>query len=373
MNDRHYDVVVIGGGIVGHAVAYGLSQKKISVAICDGGDSDFRASRGNFGLVWVQGKGLTCPPYNELSRLASQQWPDFAQRLQTETGIDCGFRRPGGLNICLSADALAQAEQAMRQLQRGNPSFCYQVWDSATLRRHVPVIAPQVAGAIYSPHDGHANPLLTLRALSHAFIQAGGRYFPNTPVNDIERDGANFRLHTAQGEIRARRIVLAAGLENTRLGMQVGLPIPIEPVRGQVLVTERLAPLIDYPSNMLRQTQEGTVMIGDSHEHVGLNNGTRPDIQRGMAQRALTAFPALANVRIVRTWGALRIMTPDGLPVYDTSDSHPGAFAVTCHSGVTLAALHSTLLPDWILGGKLHHLFEAFNVQRFTLSPSAVS
>ncbi|PWC19578.1 NAD(P)/FAD-dependent oxidoreductase [Brenneria corticis] len=369
---QRYDVVVIGGGIVGHAIAYGLSQKKISVAVCDGGDGDFRASRGNFGLVWVQGKGLTCPPYNELSRLASAQWQDFAHGLQAKTGIDCGFRRPGGLNICLTPDALARAERAMRQLQQGSPRFSYQVWNAATLRQRVPAIAPRVAGAIYSPHDGHANPLLTLRALSQAFVQAGGRYFPAAPVSEIQRDAAGFILHTSRGELRAARVVLAAGLENTRLGAQVGLTIPIEPVRGQVMVTERLAPLIDYPSNMLRQTQEGTVMIGDSHEHVGLNSDTRPEILRGMAQRALTAFPALADARIVRTWGALRIMTPDGLPVYDTSASHPGAFAVTCHSGVTLAALHSTILPGWILGGKLDHLFEAFNVQRFALSPLAV-
>ncbi|RLM23467.1 FAD-dependent oxidoreductase [Brenneria alni] len=371
--NRHYDVVVIGGGIVGHAIAYGLSQKKISVAVCDGGDRDFRASRGNFGLVWVQGKGLTCPSYNALSCLAASQWQDFAQSLQTKTGIDCGFRRPGGLNICLSHDALEQAEQAMRKLRRGNPHFSYQVWRAETLRQHVPAISPQVAGAIYSPHDGHVNPLLTLRALSQAFIQAGGDYFPSSPVSEIQRDATGFILHTSRGEFRAQRIVLAAGLENTRLGLQVGLSIPIEPVRGQVMITERLALLIDYPSNMLRQTQEGTVMIGDSHEHVGMNDGTLPAIQRDMAQRALAAFPSLAEVRIVRAWGALRIMTPDGLPVYDTSGSHPGAFAVTCHSGVTLAALHSNLLPDWVLGGKLHHLFEAFNVQRFTLSPFAVS
>ncbi|MBT9430145.1 FAD-binding oxidoreductase [Candidatus Symbiopectobacterium endolongispinus] len=181
----------------------------------------------------------------------------------------------------------------------------------------------------------------------------------------MESHQGGFTLHTPQGKWHAKRIVLAAGLENARLRAQVDLPIPIEPVRGQVLVTERLAPFLRYPSNLLRQTQEGTVMIGDSQEHVGFNTRTQPEVQQQIAQRAIRAFPCLAHAQIVRTWDALRIMTPNGLPVYDESRRYPGAFAVTCHSGVTLAALHSELLPAWVLGGALPSLFEVFHVQRF--------
>lgn len=362
---QRYDVIVIGGGIVGHAIAYGLQRQRAHTAILDGGDTDFRASRGNFGLIWVQGKGVNCPPYSQLSCLASTRWPDFAQHLRTETGIDCGLSQPGGINFCLTSDALDSAVRNVSKLQQGNPDFRYEVWDNTTLRRHVPEASNQIAGAIYSPHDGHVNPLLTLRALSYAFQQAGGHYFPSNPVSEIESHQDGFTLHTPQGKWHAKRIVLAAGLENARLGAQVDLPIPIEPVRGQVLVTERLAPFLRYPSNLLRQTQEGTVMIGDSQEHVGFNTQTQPEVQQQIAQRAIRAFPCLAHVQIVRTWGALRIMTPDGLPVYDESRRYPGAFAVTCHSGVTLAALHSELLPAWILGGALPSLFEVFHVQRF--------
>lgn len=368
---QRYDVIVIGGGMVGHAIAYGLQRRRVRTAILDGGDSDFRASRGNFGLIWVQGKGGNCPPYSQLSCLSAERWPAFARRLQDDTGIDCGLSQPGGINFCFTPEALESAAQAMQTLQRGNPDFTFQVWDNAALRRRVPQASSQLAGAIYSPHDGHVNPLLTLRALAQAFHQAGGDYFSSQPVSTIDAQRDGFRLHTPQGVWHATRIVLAAGLENARLGAQVDLPIPIEPVRGQVLVTERLAPFLHYPSNLLRQTQEGTVMIGDSHEHVGFNTQTRPDVQQQIARRALQAFPCLADAQIVRTWGALRIMTPDGLPVYDASRSCPGAYAVTCHSGVTLAALHSELLPAWIQGGALPSLFEVFHVERFPVSAAA--
>lgn len=367
------DFAVVGGGIVGQAIAYGLRRRGLPVTLYDGGDGDFRASRGNFGLTWVQGKGEGCPQYSELSRLSSARWQGFADTLQRETGIDCGFRRPGGVNICLTAEALAAARERMAAIYQQNPRLDYQVWDADRLRQRLPTVAAGLAGAIYSPHDGHANPLNTLRALALAFQRAGGNYRPATPVGEIQRAGQGFLLCTGRGEYRAGRVVLAAGLENTRLGAQVGLSIPIEPVRGQILVTERLAPFVSYPTNLVRQTLEGSVLIGDSQEHAGLNTDTRPEVLSHIARRALVAFPLLNQARVVRSWGALRIMTPDGLPVYDASTSHPGAFAVTCHSGVTLAALHSTLVPDWLAGGRLDPLLEVFNVQRFTVPSAAVN
>ena len=82
-------------------------------------------------------------------------------------------------------------------------------------------------------------------------------------------------------------------------------------------------------------------------------------------------FPALADVRVIRAWGALRVMSPDGYPVYARSQTHPGAFLVTCHSGVTLASLHATALIDWIDNTPNTPDLEAFDEHRFTISDAA--
>jgi glycine/D-amino acid oxidase-like deaminating enzyme len=87
-----------------------------------------------------------------------------------------------------------------------------------------------------------------------------------------------------------------------------------------------------------------------------------------IARRAQTAFPLLAQARIVRAWGALRIMTPDGLPVYEESPAHPGAFMAICHSGVTLAAAHADLLAPWMAGGPRPAVLDAFTTARFHAS-----
>ena len=96
------DVIVVGGGLVGTAVAYGLGQLGKNVTVLDEGDDAFRASRGNFGLIGVHGKGRGFPQYARWTRESARQWPALAARLQRETGIDVQARQNGAFNLCFS-------------------------------------------------------------------------------------------------------------------------------------------------------------------------------------------------------------------------------------------------------------------------------
>lgn len=366
MSGRQPDVVVVGGGLVGLAVAYGLVRQKLQVTVCDEGDRAFRASRGNFGLVWVQGKGVDCAPYARLTADSARRWPDYAQQLRRDSGIDPGHVGRGGLSLCLDDDELAQKSAAMAALKSHTPEFDYEVLDAAGVRRFLPSVSPDIAGGIFSPQDGHVDPLRTLHALLAAFVAQGGTYLPRCRVDDIDGQSGNFSLTTSRQTLQAARVVLAAGLGNARLAPLVGLYAPVQPVRGQVMITERVAPFLAYPTTSVRQTSVGSVQIGDSQERVGFDDGTLPETLAAMARRAVALFPLLRSAQVVRTWGALRIMTPDGLPLYQESRSHRGAFVVTCHSGVTLAAAHSELIAPWIAGNDPPTLLETFDAGRFT-------
>jgi glycine/D-amino acid oxidase-like deaminating enzyme len=347
---RHFDIIVAGGGLVGLAIAYGLTREGLRVAVCDEGDRAHRASRGNFGLVWVQGKGADSPAYARLTAESAQLWPAFAERLYGESGIDPALAQPGGFHLCLSADDLAVRAAAMAKLQAHTPEFRYDVLDAREVRRHIPAVAPDFAGAIHSPHDGHVDPLKTLSALLAAFQARGGVYLPRHGVDRIAAENGTFALSPAGGALECGRLVLAAGLGNARLAPQVGLSAPVVPIRGQIMITERLAPFLPYPTTLIRQTGNGTVQIGESQEAAGLDDGTLPEVLAGMARRAIRLFPRLRSARVVRAWGALRIMTPDALPLYEESRRHPGAFVANCHSGVTLAAAHCALVAPWVAG-----------------------
>ena len=141
---------------------------------------------------------------------------------------------------------------------------------------------------------------------------------------------------------------------------------PVRPQRGQVLITEKLPKIINRPSLIARQVDEGGVQIGATNEEVGLDDGvTQPGLS-SLAAEAIAAYPVLARAQLVRSWGALRVLSPDGLPIYQESAEMPGAYLVTCHSGITLAAAHARFLPDWLEGTEATPDLEVFGEARFS-------
>lgn len=362
------DFAILGGGLVGAAIAYGLARQNQKVAILDEDDGGLGASRGNFGLVWVQGKGLGLSAYGGWTRWSADRWPDFAAELQDVTGIDLSYTQPGGLLPALREDTLERMDKDMHRLndQPGFARHNWQVLDHSALRRRVPEIGPQVAGAIYCPQDGVANPLRLWHALHRANRQLGVQYLPGRAIDRVRPlPGGGFRLSAPGRNLEAGKIVLAAGLGNRRLAPMVGLAAPVRPSRGHIIVTERVQPFLKHLFLTIRQTDDGTVMIGDARESVGLDTGLNLGVVSEMARRAQQILPMLGRLNVVRSWAAQRVMTPDGFPIYEQSVSCPGAWLATCHSGVTLAAAHADRLAPMIVGGDCEGLLPPFSVRRF--------
>ncbi len=368
---EHCDTIVVGGGLVGAAIASGLAARGERLALLDGEDRDLRASRGNFGLVWVQGKGADYAPYALLSGHAARLWGEFAARLADDTGIDVALEQTGGYDFCLDeADWDARADEMRRVAAHTDGEFSYEMVAGDELRRRLPRVSGDVLGASFSPHDGHVNPLLLLRALHDRVQRLGGRHVAAATVRAIEARGDAFELDSAAGRFACGRVVVCAGLGTTALARPLGLEIPLRPQRGQLLISERVPRFLPCATLQVRQTADGTLQIGDSHEDAGYDDATTLDVIERLAARALRIFPHLAGVRLQRAWGALRILTPDGTPIYARSATYPGAYAVTCHSGVTLAAWHASEIADWIAGDEPHPLIAAFDAARFDVSPA---
>ncbi|MFP4894320.1 NAD(P)/FAD-dependent oxidoreductase [Paraburkholderia sp. EG304] len=364
------DVLVLGGGLVGSAVAWGLAREGANVTVLDQDDGAFRASRGNFGLVWIQGKGYGLSPYARWSRSSASRWPSLAAALLDETGIDVALRQPGGFHFFFSEDEIAERAKRLGALQRELGDYPYQLLDAREVRERIPEIGPDVIGASYTPMDGHVNPLKLLRALHAGMQRRGVKLVNNEEALRITPEHGGFTVQGKRGTYRAARVVLAAGLGNRALAPHVGLHAPVAPNRGQVLISERVAPFLRYPTLNVRQTDEGTLQFGDSMEEVGFDDFTTTPVLSDIARRGVRAFPLLKNVRLVRTWAALRVYSPDGFPIYDESARHPGAFVVTCHSGVTLAAAHALRIAPWIAGGAMPHEIPALSGTRFLESPA---
>ena len=364
-----FDVIVVGGGLFGPATAYGLRQQGLNTIVLDDGDDVLRAARGNFGLVWVQSKGMGMHRYHAWSRESARLYGDFAAELKEGSGVAVAHRNDGGMHIFLCE---AEREQRRREMdimrqQAGVDGFECEIIEREEVEKMLPGVrlGDEVVGASFSKHDGDVNPLKLLRALHTSFLRMGGKLRTDCRVENIRHDGAAFIAETRNGSFTAPKIVLACGHGITRLAPMVGLDTPIVPQRGQVLVTERAEPVLGMALGNVRQTDEGTVQIGNTEEDVEYDDGTTLTASQAMARRAVKSFPQLAGLRLIRTWGCIRVLTPDKCAIYDESEEYPGAYVATSHSGVTLAAVNARHTARWIATGEMTPGFEEFSAKRF--------
>ncbi|MGX9574329.1 NAD(P)/FAD-dependent oxidoreductase [Mesorhizobium sp. f-mel] len=367
------ELTIVGGGLVGASIAWGLARSGVKSLVLDGSDLDLRASRANFALVWVQGKGLHAPHYALWSARAAREWPSMAHALLEDSGIDVGLVQHGGFTFALSNEEFSflRADMECIAVETAGRAPDFEVLNGAETQERVPHLGQDVVGSVYSAADGHVNALRLFHALHVAMDRKGVRYRPNHKVEVIEPVADGFILKGQDFSILSGTIVLTAGLDNERLAPMVGLACPLKRSKGQVLVTEKCKPFLPCLSPTIRQTDEGGIMIGDSEETDTTSIATSSDISAVLASRAIRIFPALADLNLLRSWTGFRVKTLDGVPIYDQSERFPGAFLVACHSGVTLAANHSLIVAPQIATSALANDLSPFSARRFHAQPIA--
>jgi glycine/D-amino acid oxidase-like deaminating enzyme len=376
LKQMNADIVVIGAGLVGSAIAYGLTGLGHDVLMLDGNDRDFRSANANFGLVWLHGKGMDLPAYQRLTGDSVDLWASFGEELHENTSIDLQYEQNGGLALCLGEAEYEKRRTDLLRLhnQLGGSKPNAEMIDRRALEKLLPHarLGSDVTGASFGYRDGHVNPLRLLAALRAGAVRRGGRLRGGSSVKSIMgRGDVGFEIALDGETIGAGRVVIAAGLGSSALAAQVGLELPIRPQRGQILVTERLEAFLPLPMMDVRQTREGTVMIGATNEETGLDHSTTADAAAKMSHRAIRQLPDLSSVRLVRQWAGLRILSPDGFPIYQESQTHPGAFVALCHSGVTLAPVHAGQIAAGIAASRLPADLSVFSQRRFDVPKAA--
>ncbi|HUF60157.1 MAG TPA: FAD-binding oxidoreductase [Actinomycetota bacterium] len=374
------EVLVVGAGIVGAATAYELARRGVNVTLLEGRRPAWGASGRNPGFVWLHTRATGVQM--ELGLAGRGLYDELVQELD---GFE--FRESGGMTYFFEEEAELFPAFVEERRTGGLPM---ELLDRDDARRACPILPPNVAGATFNPLDAHINTELLVRSLCAAAERLGADIVAERTVTHLLADGDRcVGAATADGELPADHVVVAAGVWSGPLVEPFGARVPIEPMRLQLVETEpldlRFDPILYGPTalkqyafvkelpgyrpdllahpveqlasgievlELAAQRRDGRVLLGCPMDFPGL------DDRATVAGLGLTLtvlvdhLPALRDVGVSRTWAGLLPQTPDALPILGPLPGVEGLWLATGHVFGNLAGPISGRLVAQMLVGE---------------------
>jgi glycine/D-amino acid oxidase-like deaminating enzyme len=352
-----FDVVVVGGGVMGCTTALFLARGGMRVALIER-DALCRAASGvNAGTLTLHMTRAALIPY---ALRATQMWMETEQWLGSSV---LATSAPGLALAFTQAERDLLHERAMARRKCGAP---IELMEADAAREIEPGLNPALLEAAFCAGDGFASAYLTGRAYHFALRAADVRIFERTEVARIDRSEGYYRVygpdkHPAPVRIDARRLVMAGGVWLEPLCAMLDVFIPVKTLVNQLIVTERMPPImrtvLSIANGMLsmKQFANGSVLIGGGWQGVGDRVSgpveTIPENLIGNLRLAQYVIPALAQARIARIWLGLESETADGMPMIGALPGRDDAWVIGCvHSGYTSGPYMGKLLAEAMLG-----------------------
>lgn len=387
MSETTADVVIVGAGVIGAAIAFHLTRRGVRPLLIEKEDPAAGSSGACDGLILLQSKkpGL----HLELALESRRRFEELA----AELGAEIEFRATGGL--CLIEDEAELAAMRRSVAEQRACGLAVELIAGEEVRRREPLVSERILAAAFSPRDAQVNPYALTFALLRAARAKGARLVGGEPVVGIEIAAGRVQaVRTPRRRIAAPIVVNAAGAHAPEIGRLAGLEVPITPRRGQILVTAARPPLLRHGlisaryiaakfnpelarsgemGFALEQAESGKLLIGSTREFAGYDRRTSFQGIRAVARRILPVFPALASIPVIRTFAGLRPYTPDGLPILGPVAAVGGFLMAAGHEGdgIALSAITGELLAAHIAGERPRFPLEPFRLERFSPAEAA--
>jgi sarcosine oxidase subunit beta len=363
------EYAIVGGGIMGLALAYNLTERGVTdVVVLEGHHLAWGASGRNGGGIRQQWS-------TEMNIRLMQESIDICARFAQELGTNVWMRQGGYLFLCRDPKLLASMEAVIALQNRCDVAT--RVLSSAEVMGLVPELDVRAyAGAWYNPTDAIVFPWPFLWGYARAAARRGVEIHTFTPVTSIERQDGAFVLDTPKGRVRARRVVNAAGAWSPLVARLVGLELPTWPARHEIMSTEPLKPflrpmvsVIDtglYFSQSLRGEIVGGITLPEPRrDRVQL--GSRLEFLEVMAAGLVEAMPRLGEVKVVRQWAGPYDLTPDNSPIVGEAPTVPGFYLCSgfVGHGFMMAPVVAKHYALHLTGGATHPFFRQWRLGRF--------
>lgn len=370
------DILIIGGGLAGCAIAYFLAREGAGVTLIEQHDLNTQASGSNSGSLHAQipyepflleGESFArgFQPVIPLLLRSIEMWKE----LELELGVDFEVSTPGGILVAETEAQMANVRRKAKLEQKAG--LPVKVLGRDELRTLAPYLSTRMVGGSYCPAEGKANPLKAAPSLARAAQKLGARIVRRTMLHNLSAEAGEFLAHTSAGVISTRRVVNCAGAGAGRVARMVGLDLEIEGFPIQVNITEPIEPLVPHliysagDRLTLKQTRNGGLVIGGGWA-ARINSETgRPEVEPASIapnlRVATNMVPALAGVHLLRTWPAIVNGTADWRPIFGEAPKVPGFFScIFPWMGFTAGPMSARLVADAVMGRKPPKAFARF-------------
>lgn len=364
------DVVVVGGGVIGAAVAWELGRRGVRVTVVERDAPGGAATAAAGGMLSPLAESRRPGPFLELALASFERFPRFVEHVEEASGLAVEHRADGKLLLALDeAQAAELRQQAEWQRARG---LRVELLEPAEARRLEPSLTEAFRAALLVETDSRVDSRLLGRALWLAAAHTGADFRLGSLAVAVHEEGGRARGVTLSDgrRVAADAVVVAAGCWS---GQLAGLPrpLPVRPVRGQMaavrIVPPRFRRVLYAPGCYLIPRNDGRVLIGATMEESGFRCHTTPSGLSQLFVAAARMVPALGEAPVEETWAGLRPGTPDDLPILGPDPELEGLVYATGHfrNGILLAPITAELLADLVTGAGPSLAVDPFAADRF--------
>ncbi len=351
---RNPDVIVVGGGIVGCAIAHRLAREGLAVTVLERGALGREASWAAGGILTPVHLAEYPGPLAELCAASVRLYPGLIQELRTASSVDPEYRVTGFL-IVERDGAEEESNRTLEEWKRKNGQPVERLSREETHARQEG-LAPSVRGALLLPDIAQVRNNRMAPALAEAARKRGVEFRTETPVTGFLRvPGRVNGVKTARGDLFAGTTVLAAGSWSGELLRPLGLALEVKPVKGQMLLTEAAPDLLRHTIQggdaYLIPRADGKILIGSTLEDAGFDKRVTLDAVGELSRKAEGILPGIGRLPLVTSWAGLRPSTPDRLPYIGRAPME-GLIAATGHfrNGILLAPVTAELVAEILAG-----------------------
>jgi len=357
-----YDVIVIGGGVIGLAIARELIGSR-SVLLLDRGATGQGTSRAAAGMLSPLSEADDQGPFFQLSRASHALYDRFVEELQMETGLDVGYSTEG--LVCLASTEETAKTLLCRYEWQKNSGFDVRLLSADNVRQMEPLITVPVRAAVFIPGERCVTPRRLVNALREACFNRGVEIRVGLHVESIAQN----QVCVGHMTLEARNIVIASGVWSAELS-GLNPPIPVYPRKGQILSLGMpqgaFRRMIRWGSSYFVPRSTGELVVGATNEDAGFDvMNTAAGVGR-LLMDAQQISSHVAPYPILETWTGLRPATLDGLPILGES-AVPGVYYATGHyrNGVLLAPITAAIVEDLIESRQPRLSIDAYRPSRF--------